>query len=170
MKITNSSKSNETIIHSIEISPLLVVHEHIRSNKSNSHSENELDGDELKQPDLLILKLEASFEPSQKEDNERVETLTDRLEHDEKNRNPNQRVEDTKAFASDSSRRRVTITDQGHYYRAKVQGTHEFPLVSRLIRLLFQHFVPQPIEFALIHVVSPSKGCYVLLQASFQTF
>ncbi len=163
--LTNGSERDEAVVHCVEVAPLLVGHEDVGGDDGDGHGEGELDGDELEEAHLLVLELEAALEAREQEDDERVEALADRLEHDEEDRYADERVEDAEALAGDRARRRVAVADERDDHGAEVERADELPLVARLVRLLLEHLVPQPVELDVAHVVLALEGRDVRVEA-----
>ena len=101
---------NEAVIERVDVRPVLPVRERCGAAEQHKTRHVHRDHDEVRLRHVEVLYLQALLHCLQHERHEDVEPLADALEHDEIERDANERVEHAKYLAADRARRAVAVT------------------------------------------------------------
>ena len=108
---------DETVIERVDVRPVLEVGE--RGGAAEQHETRHVhrDHDEVRLGHLEVLHLQTLLHRLQHERHEDVEALADALEHDEIERDADERVEHAEDLAADGARRTVAVACNGEHTR-----------------------------------------------------
>ena len=113
---------DETVIERVDVRPVLEVRERRGAAQQHETRHVHRDHDEVRLGHLEILHLQALLHRLQHERHEDVEALANALEHDEIERDADERVEHAEDLAADRARRAVAVACNGRTHERQVKA------------------------------------------------